>query len=736
MKPLLQIIFLLSLCYSAFGQGENRENQQKYAIKIKKATSKIVLDGQLNEADWASADVASDFWQKNPKDNIKAVLKTEMRLTYDDEFLYVSATCFDSTNHIITTLKRDVGFWDGDNIGVVIDPLNEASSGFLFGTNPYGVQTDVACGGGTGREHYSGEWDNRWFVETQIAHDRWTVEMAIPFKTIRYKVGKTTWGINFFRTDKKNNRQDVWAQVPRQFWFIDMGYTGRLEWDASPKKTSGNIAVIPYVNTNSFKDFEGDTPTDYNFDVGLDAKIALTSSLNLDLTVNPDFSQVEVDQQVTNLTRFSIFLPERRTFFIENSDMFSNFGIPIARPFFSRRIGLDGDGQAVPITYGARITGNVTSSTRIGLMNVQTKETVDQLAQNYSTAVFNQRIFGRSQIKGIFVNRQAREDGEFSDTDYGRNAGLEYQYQSNDGKWTGWGGYQHSFRKGIKEDNYFTTFGGEYSGKVLNAVFDWTRVGTNYFADVGFVNRVNNFDAVRDTTIRLGYNTLFAPVNLRFIPESSSYLNAHSIATESFWTFDPDFKFVERSIFAGYRQEYKNGSSFRIGLENNEIDLRFPFSFTGGEPLPVGRYQHNRIGFNYQSDERKLLQFEIEANTGGFYNGTLHQVSTEIGYRTQPWGVFGLEIEYNQLSFPEAFGETTIWAFSPKVEISFNRNLFLTTFLQYNTQADNFNINTRFQWRFAPMSDVFLVYTDNYMVDMFGPKNRSLVLKVNYWLVI
>jgi len=736
MKPLLQIIFLLSLCYSAFGQGENRENQQKYAIKIKKATSKIVLDGQLNEADWASADVASDFWQKNPKDNIKAVLRTEMRLTYDDEFLYVSATCFDSTNHIITTLKRDVGFWDGDNIGVVIDPLNEASSGFLFGTNPYGVQTDVACGGGTGREHYSGEWDNRWFVETQISHDRWTVEMAIPFKTIRYKVGKTTWGINFFRTDKKNNRQDVWAQVPRQFWFIDMGYTGRLEWDASPKKTSGNIAVIPYVNTNSFKDFEGDTPTDYNFDVGLDAKIALTSSLNLDLTVNPDFSQVEVDQQVTNLTRFSIFLPERRTFFIENSDMFSNFGIPIARPFFSRRIGLDGDGQAVPITYGARITGNVTSSTRIGLMNVQTKETVDQLAQNYSTAVFNQRIFGRSQIKGIFVNRQAREDGEFSDTDYGRNAGLEYQYQSNDGKWTGWGGYQHSFRKGIKEDNYFTTFGGEYSGKVLNAVFDWTRVGTNYFADVGFVNRVNNFDAVRDTTIRLGYNTLFAPVNLRFIPESSSYLNAHSIATESFWTFDPDFKFVERSIFAGYRQEYKNGSSFRIGLENNEIDLRFPFSFTGGEPLPVGRYQHNRIGFNYQSDERKLLQFEIEANTGGFYNGTLHQVSTEIGYRTQPWGVFGLEIEYNQLSFPEAFGETTIWAFSPKVEISFNRNLFLTTFLQYNTQADNFNINTRFQWRFAPMSDVFLVYTDNYMVDMFGPKNRSLVLKVNYWLVI
>ncbi len=737
MKRLFPIILLFfSLSFNAFGQTDDRENQQKYAVKIKKATSKIVLDGQLNEADWTSADVATDFWQKNPKDNVKAVLRTEMRLTYDDDFLYVSATCFDTPNHIISTLKRDVGFWDGDNVGVVLDPLNEASSGFLFGTNPYGVQTDVACGGGTGRENYSGEWDNRWYVETQLSPDRWTVEMAIPFKTIRYKVGKTTWGINFFRNDKKNNRQDVWAQVPRQFWFIDMGYTGRLEWDASPKKTNGNISVIPYINTNSYKDFEEGTPTDYNFDVGVDAKIALSPSLNLDLTVNPDFSQVEVDKQVTNLTRFSIFLPERRTFFIENSDMFSNFGIPIARPFFSRRIGLDGDGQAVPISYGARITGNITSSTRIGLMNVQTKGTADQLAQNYSTAVFNQRVFGRSQIKGIFVNRQAMTEGEFSETDYGRNAGLEYNYQSNDGKWNGWGGYQHSFSKEFKKDNYFTSFGGEYAGTILNAVFDWSQVGTNYFADVGFVNRVNNYDAVRDTTIRLGYNVLYAPVNFQFVPENSTYLNRHSISTESFWTFDPDFKFVERSIFVGYRQEYKNGSSFRVGFENNETDLRFPFSFTDGEPLPKGRYQHNRVGFNYQSDERKLFQFEVEANTGGFYNGTLNQVSTEFGYRTQPWGVFGLEVEYNQLSFPDEYGETTIWAFSPKVEISFNRNLFLTTFLQYNTQADNFNINTRFQWRFAPMSDVFLVYTDNYMVETFGPKNRSLVLKVNYWLVI
>jgi len=733
---LYYLLLLLTMTIFAYGQTDNRENQQKYAVKIKRATGPIHLDGRLREADWETADVASDFWQKNPRDDVKAGLRTEMRLTYDNEFLYVSAVCFDSTNHIVTTLKRDIGFWEGDGVGVILDPLNEATAGFMFCANPYGVQTDVALGGGTGPEHYGGEWDNRWFVETTISPDRWTVEMAIPFKTLRYETGRSTWGINFLRNDKKNNRQDVWAQVPRQFWFIDLGYAGQLQWDASPKKVNGNISLIPYVNTNLFKDFDENTPTDYNFDVGLDAKIALTSSLNLDLTVNPDFSQVEVDQQVTNLTRFSIFLPERRTFFLENSDIFSNFGVPIAKPFFSRRIGLDANGQSVPIAYGARVSGNITSSTRIGLMNVQTKSSDDQLAQNYSTAVVNQRVFGRSLIKGLFINRQSFEDGDLSKNDYNRNASLEFNYQNTDGTWQGWAGYHHSFKKDVKDDNTFTNLGGAYASRNFSALADWVSVGTNYFADVGFVNRVENYDALRDTTIRLGYNLFYLPIDYRFVPEDAKVINRFSAGLETVLTYDPSFDFIERTHFLNTGVEFKNSSEFSIGFQNNETDLRFPFSFTDGEPLPAGRYQHNRVGFEYDSDERKLFQFGLEVNTGGFYNGNLHSASAEFAYRTQPWGNFGFEVEYNRLEFPEAYGDATIWAFSPRIEISFNRNLFLTTFLQYNTQADNFNVNTRFQWRFAPMSDVFLVYTDNYAVNMFGPKNRALVLKVNYWLVL
>jgi len=730
--------FLLFFLFSqlAFAQNDNRKNQEKYAIKIKRATDPIQLDGKLEETAWKEADTGRDFVQKNPKPGVKAVLQTEFKLTYDDNFLYLAATCMDSPNHIISTLKRDAGFWDGDNIGLVLDPLNEATTGFMFGTNPAGVQTDVLLGGGTGPEHYGGEWDNRWFVETHIHHDRWTVEMAIPFKTLRYETGRTTWGVNFFRNDKKNNRQDVWAAIPRQFWFIDLGYTGRMEWDKAPKKANGNISIIPYINANTFKDFEAGTSADNGFDVGLDAKIALSSSLNLDLTVNPDFSQVEVDQQVTNLTRFSIFLPERRTFFIENSDIFSNFGIPPVRPFFSRRIGLDGLGQAVPIAFGARLTGNVTGSTRIGIMNVQTKANDDQLGQNYTAAAFNQRVFGRSTIKGMFVNRQAYEEGEFVGEDYDRNASLEFSYQSSNGIWQGWSGYHKSFKPGVKGDNNFTSIGGAYNGDVFSAVVDWTRVGTEYFANVGFINFVDNFDAIRDTTIRLGFNNIFLPLTLTFLPEKSNSINRHQLELESYLRLDPDYKFVERGHEFGYNIEFKNSSSFFLELANNVTDLRFPFAFTDGIPLPVGRYSANRIGIGYDSDERKKLFWGMGVSTGGFFNGTLNQVELGVEYRQQPWGNFGFDVEYNKLKFPEEFGEETIWAFSPKIEINFNRNLFWTTFLQYNTQADNFNVNSRFQWRFAPMSDIFLVWTDNYAVENFGVKNRALVLKANYWFVL
>ncbi|MEL6970791.1 MAG: DUF5916 domain-containing protein [Bacteroidota bacterium] len=733
---LVMVSCLLSV--QLFAQSE-RPNQSSHRLDIQRANSEIRLDGVLDEAAWKAAAVAGDFWEKDPRDDVKSVVQTEGRLTYDDQFLYVAITCFDtSTNHVIQTLKRDVGYWDSDAVAITLDPINEAANGFMFGVNPLGVQMEALLGGGSGPGNWNNNWDNIWYAETAQYEDRWVVEMAIPFKTLRYEAGAKIWGINFLRNDAKRNRFHVWAPIPRQFWGIDQGYSGQLVWDKEPPVASGNVAIIPYISGQFQQDMEAEVPDEkeeWLGQAGVDAKIALSPSLNLDLTVNPDFSQVDVDVQQTNLTRFNLFFPERRNFFLENSDMFTSFGIPPARPFFSRRIGLDEDGQAVPITFGARLTGNVTDDLRIGVLGVQTKANDVQAGQNYFTAAFSQRVLERSSIRGMFINRQAFANGEFSDTDYNRNADLEFNYQSADGSIEGWAGYHHAFRQGVDDKQVFWNTGGAYTGANFNFLVDYVTVGENYFADVGFVNRLENYDAVRDTTIRRGYKILYTPLNFTLLPQVD-WLQNLNINLENALFLNDDYSLNERITAAIIVAEFPNSSRLEFGTVNYTTDLLFPFDFTDGEPLPAGRYNYQDFGINYNSDQRKLLSYGLQLEGGGFYNGRRTLVGGNLNYRVQPWGSFALSANYNQLTFPDNFGEETLWLIGPRAEVNFSKNLFWTTFLQYNTQADNFNINSRLQWQFRPLSWLFLVYSDNYAVDVWGPKNRALVLKVNYWLVL
>lgn len=729
------LLLLLSWCGvgGLIAQTE-RPNQTSHQLTIQRAKGEINLDGRLDEAAWQQADVANDFWEKDPRDDVQAAHQAEARLTYDDQFLYVGFVCYDdSKDHIIQTLKRDAGYWDSDGIAVLLDPVNEASNGFMFGVNPLGVQMEALLGGGSGDGNWNNNWDNIWFAETHQYEDRWTVELAIPFSTLRYEPGVTTWGINFLRNDAKRNQFHVWAPIPRQFWGIDLGYAGQLHWDAKPPQNKGNVALIPYASLALGKDFEEGTDVEATPQVGIDAKIALSSALNLDLTVNPDFSQVDVDVQQTNLTRFNLFFPERRNFFLENSDLFSSFGIPPARPFFSRRIGLDEDGQAVPITFGARLTGNVTDDLRIGLLNVQTKANDVQDGQNYTTVAFSQRVLERSSIRGMFINRQAFGDGKFSRTNYNRNADLEFNYQSADGQWQGWSGYHQTFRDGVDEHQIFWNAGGAYTGANVNFLVDYVTVGENYFADVGFVNRLDNYDAVRDTTIRRGYKILFTPLNFTLLPKVD-WLQNLNISFENALFLNEDYSFNERSTNAFIWLEFPNSSSFNIGTVNNDVNLLYPFDFTDGEPLPAGRYRFQDFGGGYRSDERKAFNYQVVFEAGKFYNGRRTRSVLTLRYRVQPWGNFAFNAEYNTLDFPEEYGDEELWLIGPRAEVNFSKNLFWTTFVQYNTQADNFNINSRLQWQFRPLSWLFLVYSDNYATTVWGPKNRALVMKVNYWL--
>jgi hypothetical protein len=324
--------------------------------------------------------------------------------------LYVGAIVYQKQeDYIIASLRRDFSFGPNDEFAVNIDPFLDKINGFHFAVTPMNVQREGLIDNGN---NVPTDWDNKWYSAVKNYEDLWVVEMAIPFKTLRYKrkEGANQWRINFTRTAVKQNERSSWVRVPRQFSPNHLAFTALLNWESTPPSAGLNVSLIPFVTTNVEQDKEFDLPTDAGFDLGGDAKIALTPSLNLDLTFNPDFSQVEVDRQLTNLSRFELFFPERRQFFLENEDLFSRFGFPSSRPFFSRRIGLargtitqtNNDGQEievdrslnVPIRAGARISGKLNNNWRMGLLNMQTAavDALDLNPANYAVGVLQRKV--------------------------------------------------------------------------------------------------------------------------------------------------------------------------------------------------------------------------------------------------------------------------------------------------------------------------------------------------------
>ncbi|MEZ5044494.1 MAG: DUF5916 domain-containing protein [Saprospiraceae bacterium] len=754
MNNLSQIVLTFSFAISStiamplWAQKAQEKLQDSYQLSIQRSNEKIVVDGILEEQVWQSNEKATNFWMSYPIDDKRAAeeIQTEVMVTYDDNFIYIAAICKGGGPYVIPSLKRDnPNFWQGDAFSVVLDPVNERSSGFSFGVNPAGVQTESLISGQTGRRGdqrpgqgptgVNSAWDNKWFTNTKIYPDKWTLEMAIPFKSLRFGE-KKTWGINFIRGHSKTNSFHTWSPVPVQFRGVDLGYTGALIWDNAPKKIKSNISFIPYALGGAFKDFEENLPVDKDFSFGADAKVAITSNLNLDVTINPDFSQVDVDEQVTNLTTVNVRFPERRLFFLENSDLFENVGIPPMRPFFSRRIGLDEDGNSIPISYGLRLSGNLNKDSRIGVMNIQTKEQEILPGQNYTSVAFQQRVLKRSTLKAYLHNRQAIEDGKFEFGDYNRTTGLEFEYQSLDGKWRSVGGYGLALSDGVKNDNYYYNSIISYDSRTISFYTNLAGVGNNYFSDMGFIPRFNHYDALRDTTIGIGFNHLFSRLGYTLYPKQTSNIISHQFYVRNNLDFANDNRFIEDKLETGYNLSMRNSSSFSVVFYHYESNLLFPFDFTESEPLPAGRYIYNFFGVKYQTDQRKLLSLQAGIEMGNFYNGERTEYSLNLKYRVQPWGNFGLNFVQNELKFPEPYGEESLFLVGPKLEFNFSRNLFWTTFLQYNTQEDNFNVNSRIQWRFQPMSDLFIVYSDNYALEFWGPKNRGLVIKLNYWLNI
>ncbi|MEZ4804197.1 MAG: DUF5916 domain-containing protein [Bacteroidia bacterium] len=604
--------------------------------------------------------------------------------------------------------------------------------------NPYGVQCEglIQNGGGFG---ISTDWDNKWFAESKRFDGGYSLEMAIPFKSIRFNVGDSFWRVNFSRNDLICNENSCWIPVPRNLNVSSLVNTGVMVFDSIPKKQKFNAAIIPYVITTVKQEDSKSQKFIVNPNAGVDAKLVLTPSLNLDVTSNPDFAQVEVDRQVINLSRFSLFFPERRQFFLENSDLFASFGFRQIRPFFSRRIGLE-NGVNIPIIYGTRLSGKLGQNWRVGLMNIQTSDyrfndsSISE-GQNFTVAAFQKQVFGSSNIAAILVNKVEL----FKPKSFNRVAGLDYNLQSKNGKWRGKAFWHQSFsNEGTKNDfaNATWLF---YTDKKFNAMWNHEYVNKGYNAQTGFVPRIHYYDMRKNESYKLSYYRFEPEINYKIFPKSKLINNINpSLYADVYRNedFSENDAFVSPSLVVNFQNSANVGGSYNWF----QTKLLYYTDVLGNanDTFNPGVYQYSGLNIFYQSNRRKTFAYYCSIFSGGFYDGQRSTLKTEISYRWQPRLILGLISTIDYITLPAVNSgdekrERTLQLYAPSIEYSFTKKLFVSTYIQYNSQADNININARLQYRFRPMSDLFIVYSDNYDNSWLG-KNRAITAKLLIWL--
>ncbi len=713
---------------------------------VSKTVEEMIIDGSLDEASWKKPKPADQFWQYFPSDSVQAEYQTEIYFLYDEKNLYIGIKCYSAgNNYVVPSLRRDFRAGGNDNITLMIDPFNDRINAFLFGTNPAGVQREgLVSGGGEDLANFSLSWDNKWRCEAKIFDGYWTSEMAIPLSILRFNPGVDKWSFNSYRFDTQSNERSTWNQIPRNQWIFNLAFMGEMLWeDALVKTESGGNSLIPYVTAGGSKNFEDNEDARFTYNFGGDAKIAVTPSLNLDLTFNPDFSQVEVDQQVTNVDRFEIFFPERRQFFLENADLFGSFGQSRINPFFSRRIGVNIDtltGNAVQNTIyaGARLSGKLNEDVRLGLLSMQTAADPDNGLPdyNYSIISLQKRLFSRSNVGVIFVNKQGfREiDSNSGNDPFNRVVGLDYNLATNNNTWTGKAFIHRSFSSEKKKLPYAQATSLRYNTRRFFVQWDQQYVGEGFDAQVGFIPRRN-------------FVNMSPSAGLKYYQEDGLF-NVHGPTLTYEYLFTPGVGNTDRTLSIDYSAELSNNARISAFVTNNYVYLLSDFdpSGTGSEKLSSDTdYNYTSFLISFRSNFNKDFSYNFTPTVGQYFNGRRYGISGSFAYRFQPYVLLNLNYAYNYFSLPHLDGSRQTVLLSPRIDLTVSKKLFFSTVVQYNSQITNMNINARLQWRFAPVSDFYLVYTDNYFTDFMDDpsnrfvseiRNRSLVAKVTYWLNI
>ena len=736
-----KILFIFLFLISSLLVSQNLKKE----LFVKYTKNEINVDGILDEDDWSLASAATNFYESFPNHGEISNNQAIIKVMNDDDFLYVGIKVIVNKDDLKSnTLKRDFQAQDSDNITMIFDTFNDGNNAFVIGSNHLGIQRDMLLfNGGNGFRDWDMTWDIKWFSESIIHDNFYVTEWKIPLSSFKYREGETKWRVNSYMRNTKSNSWITWNLAPENLFFFNLAFTGDMYFEKPLGKSKPKKSFIPYTNSIAFNDFKNENKGG-NFEFGGDAKFILDNSLTLDLTVNPDFSQVEVDQQVTNLTRFEISLPEKRQFFIENSDLFTELGNGReARPFFSRRIGIavDSEGNNIQnkIIAGLRLSGNINKKLRIGFLNMQTSRDLENeiSAFNNSIMVLQQKVFGRSNFNAFVISREATGNYDLlsNNNKFNRVIGFDYNLRDNNGKWSGKYYFHKSFSPENNDDSISYGLSTTYESRSFGFRVASSYIGYDFRSDLGFVRRT---DIIK----------LYPEISYTFWPEDSKLIN-HGLEITPVYVLKPSInnEISDYYIISRWDAVFRNSSRIDFTMWNRYTYLYESFDPTGsetGDSLPANsEYYYTNFDFSFDSDDSKDFTYKINPSFGKFYNGNKVSFDLELGQKIRPKFTGSIEMKYDKVDLPEPYSSAKILLIAPRIDFTFSKDLYWATLVQYSNQNDNLSFNTRLQWRFAPLSDLFLVYNDNYYTEnrydsIFIPrvKNRSINLKLTYWLDI
>ena len=679
-----------------------------------RTSDEIRIDGVIDETGWEAADWVGDFYQDDPVRGAPATEDTRFRILYDDDNVYIAFILEQAGPTIVSEMKRDFAARNGDVIALLIDTFDDDRNGFAFQTNPSGAKRDHQIAAGV----RSPDWNGVYDVATSIEDFGWTAEFAIPFRTLRFDDTKPVqrWGLNILRVIRYSNERLLWVPGPRPFGFWDIFLGGAID-GIEGVKPGRNLYVKPFA-VSSFRpdDEAGRSQTD----VGLDLKYGVTADLTLDLTVNTDFSQVEVDTQQVNLTRFNLFFPEKREFFLENAGLFDvggNTGTFLGAgggarsrdlvPFFSRRIGLSDSGQPLPIRAGARLTGKL-GGFDVGAMNIQVGREGETPADNWNILRLRREILTNSDVGTFLFNRQTLDTG-----DWNRSTGADANFRFLGQRLTFSGFGMKTYTPGDDTGNFAGRVGASFQDNLFTARTSFVTIEDGFHNDFGFTPR----ESIRKTDFLTGVRPRPSrgPIRQIFPQFESSYVT------------DQSNELLTREHRVGVSIDFHAGDTMSFNRNMRFERLKESFDIRSGIEVPVGDHSFNDWEARVQTSGGRRFAFTASAKRGDFWTGTLRQNRLGMNFRHGIHFSSQLTWSRNKVELVAGTFKTDLVALRANVAIS--PRVVFENFVQYNSESKTISSNFRFRFIHRPLSDFFVVYTELRGVGGNDRLIRSLTVK-------